>query len=234
VAGFAALIRVTGAALGGVGWELQPALYVLAAATMVVGSLLAIAQQDVKRMLAYSSIAHAGFVLVGVAAGNGQGIAGAMFYLVAYAAMIMGAFAVVVLVSRTGERRTSLQSYRGLGRTNPVLAALLALFLLSLAGIPPLAGFMAKVLVFQAAVDAGLESLVIIAVVASVIAAFFYIRLIVLSYMYEPEEEHEPEAVRTGPAPAVALLATAGVTVVFGLFPSLLLGFLETASVLRW
>jgi NADH-quinone oxidoreductase subunit N len=234
VAGFAALIRVTGAALGGVGWELQPVLYVLAAATMVVGSLVAIAQQDVKRMLAYSSIAHAGFVLVGVAAGNGEGIAGAMFYLVAYAAMIMGAFAVVILVSRTGERRTSLQSYRGLGRTNPVLAALLALFLLSLAGIPPLAGFMAKVLVFQAAVDAGLESLVIIAVVASVIAAFFYIRLIVLSYMYEPEEEHEAEAAQAGPAPAVALLATAGATLLFGLFPSLLLGFLETASVLRW
>jgi NADH-quinone oxidoreductase subunit N len=234
VAGFAALIRVMGAALGGAGWELQPALYVLAAGTMVVGSLVAIAQQNVKRMLAYSSIAHAGFVLVGVSAGNGQGIAGAMFYLVAYAAMIMGAFAVVVMVSRTGERRTSLHSYRGLGRTNPVLAALLALFLLSLAGIPPLAGFMAKVLVFQAAVDAGLESLVIIAVVASVIAAFFYIRLIVLSYMYEPEDEHEGEVVRTGPAPAVALAATAGVTLLFGLFPSLILGFLESASVLRW
>jgi NADH-quinone oxidoreductase subunit N len=234
VAGFAALIRVSIAALGGVGWELQPALYVLAATTMVVGSLVAIAQQDVKRMLAYSSIAHAGFVLVGVAAGNGQGIAGAMFYLVAYAAMIMGAFAVVVLVSRTGERRTSLQSYRGLGRTNPLLAALLALFLLSLAGIPPLAGFMAKVLVFQAAVDAGLESLVIIAVVASVIAAFFYIRLIVLTYMYEPEDEREAGAIPAGPAPAVALLATAAVTVLFGVFPSLLLGFLESASVLRW
>jgi NADH-quinone oxidoreductase subunit N len=234
VAGFAALIRVTGAALGGVGWELQPALYVLAAVTMVVGSLVAIAQQDVKRMLAYSSIAHAGFVLVGVAAGNGQGIAGAMFYLVAYAAMIMGAFAVVVLVSRTGERRTSLRAYRGLGRTNPALAALLALFLLSLAGIPPLAGFMAKVLVFQAAVDAGLESLVIIAVVASVIAAFFYIRLIVLSYMYEPEEERDAEVAPAGPAPAAALLVTATATLLFGLFPSLLLGFLESASVLRW
>ena len=233
VAGFAALIRVSTAALGGVGWELQPALYLLAAVTMVVGSLVAIAQQDVKRMLAYSSIAHAGFVLVGVAAGNGQGIAGAMFYLVAYAAMIMGAFAVVVLVSRTGERRTSLQSYRGLGRTNPLLAALLALFLLSLAGIPPLAGFMAKVLVFQAAVDAGLESLVIVAVAASVIAAFFYIRLIVLTYMYEPEDEREA-AIPAGPAPSVALLATAAVTVVFGIFPSLLLGFLESASVLRW
>jgi NADH-quinone oxidoreductase subunit N len=235
VAGFAALIRVAGVALGGVGWELQPALYALAAVTMVVGSLLAIAQQDVKRMLAYSSIAHAGFVLVGVAAGNQEGISGAMFYLVAYAAMIMGAFAVVILVSRTGERRTSLQSYRGLGRTSPMLAGLLALFLLSLAGIPPLAGFMAKILVFQAAVDAGLESLVIIAVLATVIAAFFYIRLIVLTYMYEPEEEAAPEEpVRTEAGPAVALAVTAAVTLLFGVFPSLLLGFLETAAVLRW
>jgi NADH-quinone oxidoreductase subunit N len=153
---------------------------------------------------------------------------------VAYAAMIMGAFAVVILVSRTGERRTSLQSYRGLGRTNPVLAGLLALFLLSLAGIPPLAGFMAKVLVFQAAVDAGLESLVVVAVLASVVAAFFYIRLLVLAYMYEPEEEEKAEAVQTGPAPAVALLATAAATLVFGVFPSLILGFLEGAAVIRW
>ena len=232
VAGFGALIRVTAAGLGGVGWELQPAIYVLAAATMVVGSLLAIAQQDVKRMLAYSSIAHAGFVLVGVSAGNQEGISGSMFYLVAYAAMIMGGFAVVILVSRTGEQRTSLQSYRGLGRTNPVLAGLLALFLLSLAGIPPLAGFMAKVLVFQAAVDAGLAWLVVVAVLASVVAAFFYIRLIVLSYMYEPEEEAEPAGVAG--APGLALAALAAVTLVFGVFPSLLLGPLESASVLRW
>jgi NADH-quinone oxidoreductase subunit N len=232
VAGFAALIRVMSSALGGVGWEIQPALYALAALTMVVGSLLAIAQQDVKRMLAYSSIAHAGFVLVGVAAGNQEGIAGAMFYLVAYAAMIMGAFAVVILVSRSSEERHSLASYRGLGRTNPVLAGLLTLFLLSLAGIPPLAGFMAKVLVFQAAVDAGLESLVIIAVLASVVAAFFYIRLIVLAYMYEPEESLA--AAPAAPGPALALVATAAVTLVLGIFPSLLLGPLETASVLRW
>jgi NADH-quinone oxidoreductase subunit N len=233
VAGFAALIRVASVSLGSVGWELQPALFGLSAVTMVVGSLLAIAQQDVKRMLAYSSIAHAGFVLVGVAAGNQQGISGAMFYLVAYAAMIMGAFAVVILVSRTGEQRTSLRSYRGLGRTNPMLAGVLALFLLSLAGMPPLAGFMAKVLVFQAAVAAGLESLVVIAVLASVVAAFFYIRLIVLSYMYEPEEE-EAEAAPASPAPALALALLAGITVIFGLFPSLLLGPLQSAAVLRW
>ncbi|HEX2030592.1 MAG TPA: NADH-quinone oxidoreductase subunit NuoN [Actinomycetota bacterium] len=231
VAGFAALIRVASVALGGLGWELTPILYGIAAVTMVVGSVLAIAQQDVKRMLAYSSIAHAGFVLVGVAAANQQGISGAMFYLVAYAAMILGAFAVVVVVSRRGEERTSLASYRGLARQSPGVAALLALFLLSLAGIPPTAGFIAKVLVFQAAVDAGLASLVVIAVLASVIAAFFYLRLIVLSYMYEPEEE---VPLRTAPAPAVALAAMAAATLAFGVFPSLLLDVLRTAAILRW
>jgi NADH-quinone oxidoreductase subunit N len=231
VAGFAALIRVATVALGPLGWELTPVLVALSAVTMVVGSLLAIAQDDVKRLLAYSSIAHAGFVLVGVAAGNQEGISGSMFYLVAYAAMILGAFGVVVLVSRTGEERTSLRSYRGLGRSNPVLAALLALFLLSLAGLPPTAGFIAKVLVFQAAVDAGLEGLVIVAVLASVVAAFFYIRVIVLSYMEEPEEEL---VLPTGPAPGFALAVTAAVTLVLGVLPGLLLEPLQTAGVLRW
>jgi NADH-quinone oxidoreductase subunit N len=231
VAGFAALIRVSSVALGPLGWEVTPALVALSAVTMVVGSLLAIAQEDVKRLLAYSSIAHAGFVLVGVAAGNQAGISGSMFYLVAYSAMILGAFCVVVLVSRTGEERTSLRAYRGLGRTNPALAALLALFLLSLAGLPPTAGFIAKVLVFQAAVDAGLEGLVIVAVLASVVAAFFYIRVIVLSYMEEPEEEL---VLQTGPAPGFTLAVTAAVTLVLGVVPGLLLEPLQTAGVLRW
>jgi NADH-quinone oxidoreductase subunit N len=231
VAGFAALIRVAQVALGPIAWELTPALVVISALTMVVGSILAIAQDDVKRMLAYSSIAHAGFVLVGVAAGNQEGISGAMFYLAAYAAMILGAFGVVILVSRVGEERTSLRAYRGLGRRNPLLGGLLVLFLLSLAGIPPTAGFMAKVLVFGAAVDAGLEGLVVVAVLASVVAAFFYIRVIVLAYMEDPEDEVR---VRTEPAPGWALAVVAAVTIILGVFPSLLLDPLQTAGVLRW
>jgi NADH-quinone oxidoreductase subunit N len=231
VAGFAALIRVATVALGPLGWNIIPVLAGLAALTMVVGSVLAIAQEDVKRMLAYSSIAHAGFVLVGVAALNEEGVSGAMFYLLAYAAMIMGAFGVVILVSRIGEERTTLLSYRGLGRTNPGLAAVLALFLLSLAGIPPTAGFIAKVLVFQAAVDAGLAWLVVVAVGASVIAAFFYIRVLVLMYMEEPEER---EAVPAGAAPAWALAVTGAATLVLGVFPSLVLGSIGDAAVLRW
>jgi NADH-quinone oxidoreductase subunit N len=231
VAGFAALIRVTTVALGPVSWELLPALVAVSAVTMVVGSVLAIAQDDVKRMLAYSSIAHAGFVLVGVAAGNQEGVTGSMFYLVSYAAMILGAFAVVIVVSRTGEGRTSLRDYRGLARRSPVLGALLALFLLSLAGIPPTAGFIAKVLVFGAAVRAGLEGLVVVAVLASVVAAFFYIRLIVLAYM---EDEETAERVPAEPAPGVALGVTAAVTLVLGVLPGLLLEPLQGAGVLRW
>jgi NADH-quinone oxidoreductase subunit N len=231
VAGFAALIRVATVALGPLGWNVIPVLAGLAALTMVVGSVLAIAQEDVKRMLAYSSIAHAGFVLVGVAALNQEGVSGAMFYLLAYAAMIMGAFGVVILVSRIGEERTTLHSYRGLGRTNPGLAAVLALFLLSLAGIPPTAGFIAKVLVFQAAVDAGLAWLVVLAVVASVIAAFFYIRVLVLMYMEEPEEA---EAAPAGAGPAWALAVTGAATLALGIFPSLVLGSIGDAAVLRW
>jgi NADH-quinone oxidoreductase subunit N len=231
VAGFAALIRVTTVALGPVSWELLPAVVAVSAVTMVVGSVLAIAQDDVKRMLAYSSIAHAGFVLVGVAAGNQEGVTGSMFYLVSYAAMILGAFAVVIVVSRSGEGYTSLRDYRGLARRSPLLGALLALFLLSLAGIPPTAGFIAKVLVFGAAVRAGLEGLVVVAVLASVVAAFFYIRLIVLAYM---EEEETAEQVPAAPAPGVALGVTAAVTLVLGVLPGLLLDPLQSAGVLRW
>jgi NADH-quinone oxidoreductase subunit N len=232
VAGFAALIRVAQVALGPVTWELQPALIALSAVTMAVGSVLAIAQQDVKRMLAYSSIAHAGFVLVGVAAANQEGVSGAMFYLVAYAAMIMGAFAVVVVVSRGSEERTSLRDFSALGRRSPGLAAVLALFLLSLAGLPPTAGFVAKVLVFQAAVDAGLAGLVIVAVLASVVAAFFYIRLIVVAYMVDPETDASPLPTAAGPGWSVA--AAAAVTLVLGVFPSLILGIVRDAAILRW
>lgn len=231
VAGFAALLRVFSSALGPVSWDFTPVLWGLAALTMVVGSVLAIAQRNVKRMLAYSSIAHAGFVLVGVVAASQEGISGAMFYLAAYAAMILGAFGVVMLVSQRGEESTSLSDYAGLARRSPLLAGLLALFLLSLAGIPPTAGFVGKVLVFRAAVDAGHWSIVVVAVIATVIAAFFYIRLIVLSYMQEPEERG---TIPTAVAPGIAIGVAAVLTVLLGVLPFLLTGLLETAAVLRF
>ena len=231
VAGFAALLRVTASALGPVSWDISPALWWLAALSMVGGSLLAIAQTDVKRMLAYSSIAHAGFVLVGVTAANQAGISGAMFYLAAYAAMILGAFGVVMLVSGVGEERTSLSSYAGLVRRSPLLAGLMALFLLSLAGIPPTAGFIAKVLVFGAAIEAGQTELVIVGVLASVVAAFFYIRLIVLAYMQDPEEAGLLSA---EPVPAMAVAVMGVLTLLFGVLPGILLNVLKSASVLRF
>src|SRR2546423_11040763 len=226
VAAFAALIRVFDTAFNPLAWDWTPFIVVLAAVTMVVGSVIAIAQTDIKRMLAYSSVAHAGFILVGVSAATQDGIAASLFYLLAYAAMILGAFGVVMLVSVRGEERTQLGSYVGLARRSPLLAALLTVFLLSLAGIPPTAGFIAKVSVFSAAVRAGHWPLVLIAVLASVIAAFFYLRVIVLMYMQDPQDE---PLVATATLPTIALAAPAVPTLLFGVVPGLIYGLLHTA-----
>ncbi len=231
VAAFAALIRVFDVAFQPLSWDWTPIVWALAAVTVVVGSLLAIAQTDVKRMLAYSSIAHAGFILTGLTAANQDGIQAALFYLVAYAVMILGAFGVVMLVSGRGEERTALSSYAGLARRSPLLAGLMALFLLSLAGIPPAAGFIAKVNVFGAAVRAGHWPLVLVGVLASVLAAFFYIRVIVLMYMQEPQEAGPSDG---SVLPKLTLALPAALTLVFGVFPQLVLGVLEKAAILRW
>jgi NADH-quinone oxidoreductase subunit N len=231
VAAFAAFIRVFDVAFQPLSWDWTPFIQVLAAVTMVVGSVLAIAQTDVKRMLAYSSVAHAGFIFTGITAANQDGIQAALFYLVAYAAMIVGAFGVVMVVSVRGEERTALASYAGLARRNPLAAGFLTLFLLSLAGIPPTAGFIAKVSVFGAAVRAGHWPLVLVAVLASVVAAFFYLRVIVLMYMQDPQDEVVPE---TRAVPALAMAAPAALTLLFGVFPQLVFGFLKTAAILRW
>src|SRR5438445_250512 len=188
-AGFAVLLRVFLVALGPLQWDWRPALWLIAIVTMVIGSLFAIVQSDVKRLLAYSSIAHAGFVLVGVIAATANGIAGSLFYLLVYAAMTLGAFAVVTLSAPKGKERLEMGSWVGLGQRHPVFAGAMTLFFLSLAGIPPTAGFMAKFFVFQAAVQAGETGLVIAGVLASVIAAFFYLRLIVLMWLQEPAGE---------------------------------------------
>ncbi len=231
VAAFAAFIRVFDIGFQPLGWDWTPVLWGLAAATVVVGSLLAIAQTDIKRMLAYSSIAHAGFILIGLTAADQDGIQAALFYLVAYSAMILGAFGVVMLVSIRGEGRTSLGSYAGLSRRSPLLAGMLTLFLLSMAGIPPTAGFIAKFSVFAAAVRAGHWELALIGVLSSVVAAFFYIRVIVLMYMQEPADDLEPDS---SVLPQVAIAIPAALTLVFGVFPQVIFGVLEKAAILRW
>ena len=242
IAAFAALIRVLNVAFQALAWDWAPVVWGLAAASVVVGSILAIAQTNVKRMLAYSSIAHAGFILTGLTAPGSEGIRAAMFYLVAYAAMTIGAFGTVMIVSGRGEERTRISDYTGLARTNPIAAALMTLFLLSLAGIPPTAGFIAKVTVFTAAIDAGYWILALVGVLASVAAAFFYLRVIVLMYMQEPEgaptsTERLGTGAMNGPASASigAILAIpAAATLLLGVFPGLIVGIIQDASVLRW
>ena len=231
VAAFAALMRVFNVALQPLTLDWRPVVWGLAAISVVLGSVLAIAQTDIKRLLAYSSIAHAGFVLTGLTAAGESGISAALYYLGAYALTILGAFGVVMLVSARGELRTSVASYAGLGRRSPVLAGLLTLFLLSLTGIPPTAGFVAKVSVFQAATDAGAWPLVLIGVLASVVAAYVYLRVIVLMYMQDPEGDAETDETMM---PRIAVAVPAVLVLVLGVFPGLVVGFLDRAAVLRW
>ncbi|HEX6844814.1 MAG TPA: NADH-quinone oxidoreductase subunit N [Actinomycetota bacterium] len=231
VAAFFALMRVFLVALQPLQLDWTPVIYTLAAVSILVGSVLAIAQKDVKRMLAYSSIAHAGFILTGLTNATSQGIRAGMFYLIAYAAMALGSFGVIMLVARGREERTTLEDYAGLAKTRPALAALMTVLLLSLAGIPPTAGFIAKVGVFSAAISAGHWGLVLLGVLASVAAAFFYLRVIVQMYMRPaPAEPAESEAGL--PQVVVGILAVG--LVVLGLFPGLVVGFIESASTLTW
>jgi NADH-quinone oxidoreductase subunit N len=232
VAAFMALIRVLTVAFQPLTWDWTPAVAVLAGLTIVVGSVAAIAQTDIKRMLAYSSIAQAGFILTGLTAANAEGIRAALFYLIAYAAMTLGTFGVVMLVSARGEERTSLDDYRGLSTSDPLLAGLLTLFLLALAGIPPTAGFVAKAAVFGAAIDAGYWPLVLVGVLASVAAAFFYLRVIVLMYFDRPGETALTQD--RAMSMRVALVVPAAVVLVLGIVPNVLVPILQDASVLRW
>ncbi len=181
--GFAGLLRVFFSSFSVLRSDWEPAVLVIAAITLVVGAVAAVVQRDVKRMLAYSSINHAGFILVGLVAASATGIAGSLYYLFAYAFMVVGSFAVVTAVGRTGDANHTLDAYRGLGRRQPVLALVFTLFLAAQAGIPFTTGFLAKFYVIAAAVGSGSYALAIIAMVSAATAAFFYLRLIVLMYI---------------------------------------------------
>ncbi len=233
-AGFAALGRVLFSAFGDSTSE--PGLYeqwvwvlaVLAALTMAVGNLAALRQTNLKRMLAYSSIAHAGYILVGVAAGNGAGTSAVLFYLFAYAFMNVGAFAVLIAVGRfegvTGGGET-LEDLAGLAARKAGLAAAMALFMLSLAGVPPLAGFLAKLNVFGAAVQADLTWLAVFGVINSVISAYYYLRVVVSMYMKEAGPAAEKASVC--PALQVGVGLAAVVIVVLGLWPAPILNLVR-------
>jgi NADH-quinone oxidoreductase subunit N len=236
VAAFGALLRIMYVAFAGSRWDWTPVLWGIAILTMLVGSIIAIVQTDVKRMLAYSSIAHAGFLLVGVIAMDVQGVAAVLFYLLAYGLTTIGAFSIVSLVRDSGQdgqiggEATHLSQWAGLGRRHPVVAGVFTLFLLAFAGIPLTSGFVGKFAVFSAAVASGGWVLVLIGVLASAIAAFFYIRVIVLMYFSEPTGKGTTVVSTPGAATVFAVTLAALITVVLGVVPAQVLDLAERAG----
>ncbi|MFZ6005861.1 MAG: NADH-quinone oxidoreductase subunit N [Actinomycetota bacterium] len=223
VAGFAGLMRVFYLALPTYRLEWQPIVFALAAVTLVVGSVLAVVQTDVKRMLAYSSIAHAGFILVAVQAATERGIEAALFYLASYTFMVAGSFGVVTLVGRKGDIGHSLDDYRGLAKDRPVLALVFALFLFAQAGVPLTSGFFAKFYAITAAVDAGSTWLAAIAMLSSVIAAFLYLRIVVSMYMEAGDDEaRQPRRIHIPFSAGLALAVSLAITIGVGIFPGVL------------
>jgi NADH-quinone oxidoreductase subunit N len=195
---------------------LTPMIALFATLSMLYGSITAILQTDIKRMLAYSSIAHAGYILIGLAAGNKEGIDGMIFYLAAYTFMNLGAFGLIALIEDKEEKNLSIKDYSGLGTKYPLLAALLAIFMFALSGIPPFAGFFGKYYVFIAAIKADLVWLAIIGILSSVISVYFYIRLIVV--MYFSKNESQLEVVNSNSA-MVGIIVSAILIVVMGILP---------------
>jgi NADH-quinone oxidoreductase subunit N len=188
-AGFAALIRILVQVFPSLAEDWSPILWLLAILTMTLGNVVAVRQTNVKRMLAYSAIAHAGYILVGIVPNSAMGYSAVLFYLVIYTVMNLVAFSVILSFSRKGDRRVQLEDYAGLGRTAPFAAAALSLSLISLAGIPLTGGFIGKFYLFSAAVQKGYIGLTVIAVLNSVVSVFYYFRLMIFMYMKEPGEE---------------------------------------------
>lgn len=218
-AAFAALLRILLAALPELRTGWAPVLWLLAALSMTVGNLAALTQPNLKRMLAYSSIAHAGYILVALVAGTPAGGAGLLFYLAAYACMNLGAFAVIVALSRGDGERLAVEQYAGLGLRHPALGAAMALFMFSLAGVPPTGGFMGKLYVFGAAIQADYVGLAVLGVLNSVVSAFYYLRVTVVMYMTPPDPA-TPGAEPLPPALLLAILLAAAGTLLLGLLPA--------------
>ncbi len=229
VAAFGALIRVLYVSFGPLRWDWRPIVWGIAILTMAVGAIVAITQRDVKRMLAYSAIAHAGFILVGVASSSTAGISSSMFYLVTYGFTTIAAFGIVTMVRSGDAEANDLSSWQGLGKRSPVLAGTFAFLLLALAGIPLTSGFTGKFAVFQAAERGGAVALVVVGLVASAIAAFFYVRVIVLMFFSEPAAEG-PVIVRPSVLTYGAIGIGTAVTLVLGVAPQPLLDLANHAA----
>jgi NADH-quinone oxidoreductase subunit N len=222
-AAFAAFVRVFLSAFEPLKAQWAPVVWVVAAMTMIAGTVVGVTQSSVKRMLAYSSIAHGGYILVALLAGNDVGKGAVLFYLLVYAVTNVGAFGIIALLESADRPNDRVRDYAGLASTHPALAALMTLFLLSLGGFPPFGGFIAKWYVFSAAIKAGYNWLAIIGVLSSVIAVFFYLRIIVMMYMTPAEQ----------PAPVPAVPRAAAVALVVSALLVLYLGILPT-RVLDW
>jgi NADH-quinone oxidoreductase subunit N len=229
-AAFAAFLRVFADGLAALQWTWVPAVGVLAAATMLAGAILAVVQDDLKRMLAYSSVAHAGYATMGLLALSPQGTAATMFYLLAYAVMSLGAFGVLGVLERRQRKAIAVADLRGLGQRAPLLAGMFALFLLSLAGIPGTAGFMGKLAVVRAAVDADHIALPVVLVISSVVAAFFYIRVIVAMFMEDEPAELADVPVPASTGSAAGLSAAAAGVVVLGVVPPAVIDLAQRAA----
>jgi NADH-quinone oxidoreductase subunit N len=230
IAAFGAMLRVFYVALPELRADWRPVLWAIAILTMVVGTITAVTQVDVKRMLAYSAVAHTGFILTGLIAANEAGLSSTLFYLFAYGFSTVGAFAVVSLVRNAlGEEDTAMERWAGLGRRYPIVGVVFSLFLLAFAGIPLTSGFVSKFAVFKAAGQGGAIPLVVVGVIASAIAAYFYVRVIVLMFFTDPPAD-APAVVVPSVLTTAVVTVTAAVTFALGALPQPLLDLVNTAN----
>ena len=226
VAAMAVFVRVVMTAFPNVGHEWQQIVVFVSIASMALGSFAAIGQRNIKRLMAYSSIGHMGFALVGLAAGTAEGVQGVVMYLAIYVAMTLGSFAVILSMRRNGHALEQISDFAGLSRTNPLLAFFFAMFLFSLAGIPPLAGFFAKFYVFTAAIKAGLFTLSVIGVLTSVVGAFYYLNIVKVMYFDEPAGALDPMRLELR-----TVLAVAGIfNILFFVYPGPLVSAATAAA----
>lgn len=220
LAAFAMAIRLLAEGLEGLASDWRQLLMVMAVLSLAIGSVVAIAQTNVRRLLAYSAIANIGFLLLGVLAANPVGYASALFYILIYALMAMGAFGVLILMSRAGHEAETLDDLKGLNNRSPWLAAVLALFMFSMAGVPPTAGFYAKLLVLDAVMEQGFGLVAVLAVVFAVISAFYYLKVVWQLYFEAPLESAPLTA---SPDVRWLLIVNGGLVLVFGIMPEQLI-----------
>jgi len=224
-AAFSVLIIMLSAVFSGASNVFRPYFATISALSMLFGSIVAISQTNLKRMLAYSSIAHAGYMAIGLAAGNIFSVAGIIFYLAAYVFMNIGAFTIISIVEGENDSKTDLNSFAGLNAKSPILAALMALFMFALAGIPPLAGFFGKYYVFISAIQSHLTWLAILGVLSSVISVYFYIRVVVFMYFKESVEDFK---IQISQYSLTAVIITALLVLVFGILPDTLMNVITS------